>query len=497
MEQSAQGRTKSLTDVKGDRYALQSVAIAILAFGALWWYNGNLKQSVLWLTGISGFVSVFMLFVYRLEWYYLLLVGLIPISVDFAVAGDAKMNFPAEGLLAMAVPVLWLFNKRFRAALSEGLEHPLFKFMLLLIVVQFITGLLGNYVDVSLKRVFINFLFMTGFFGIIRMTEKGERLLWPFLMYAIGLIPVMYFTLMNHVHYDFDPRVVFSICQPYFNDHTVYGACLAFIIPLLCIAVFQANRLGFSNWMRMIFAVVLLVVIASEILALSRAALLSIVVALLFYVLLRYRVSFRALIAGLLLIGGVIAWFHEEIYDNVERNEAVSNDGELINHFSSVANVKSDASNLERINRWICAWRMFEDRPLTGFGAGTYQFEYNRYQTVANKTYISTNAGDRGNAHSEYLSALSESGIGGFVMWVLIVFGSIFFGMKNHYLVKDERLKRINLGVLLGLITYYFHAVFNAFLDQSKMAFLVYTSLGIIVWINMKITHESASKTEI
>lgn len=36
-------------------------------------------------------------------------------------------------------------------------------------------------------------------------------------------------------------------------------------------------------------------------------------------------------------------------------------------------------------------------------GAGTYQFNYSVYQLNEEKTYISTNLGDKGNAHSEYL----------------------------------------------------------------------------------------------
>ncbi|MBI3238993.1 MAG: hypothetical protein HYZ43_09170, partial [Flavobacteriia bacterium] len=101
---------------------------------------------------------------------------------------------------------------------------------------------------------------------------------------------------------------------------------------------------------------------------------------------------------------------------------------------------------------------------------------------------------DRGNAHSEYLAFLSETGIIGFIGFVALMLASLYYGMQNHYRITDPFLKRLNLGVLLGLITYYFHAVFNSFLDQNKMAFLVYASLGVIVWINLTL-HNGAEKT--
>ena len=128
---------------------------------------------------------------------------------------------------------------------------------------------------------------------------------------------------------------------------------------------------------------------------------------------------------------------------------------------------------------------MFEDKPLVGFGPGTYQFEYNQFQTLKNKTYISTNSGDRGNAHSEYLTYLSENGIVGFILFIVLVFTTIYFGMQNHYQLTPGILKMVNLGVLLGLTTFFFHGIFNMFNDQIKMASLVYTSLGVIVWINL------------
>ena len=87
----------------------------------------------------------------------------------------------------------------------------------------------------------------------------------------------------------------------------------------------------------------------------------------------------------------------------------------------SAANVTTDASNLERINRWDCAYQMFKKKPVLGFGPGTYAFEYAPFQDPENLTIISTNFGDMGNAHSEYLSALSESGIIGLLLFISIV----------------------------------------------------------------------------
>lgn len=474
-------------------YAIQVLAVLCVATLLLagWQYFGSFTTASFYLILTCCTIIVFGLLIYATRNYYLAVVGLIPLSVEAGLFGGAKLSLPSEGLLFIGI-ITWLyFNRSYLNGFREVIRHPVVIMIGLLFLVELFASLLSNHMDVSLKRMFIHLLFFLGFFVTIQSFRDGKELSAPFLAYAIGLIPVMILTMLTHAHYNFEPRVVFSICQPYYNDHTIYGACLAFLLPMLFIFLYNYRKMGWNR--RIFFGLLLLTlfILISEIFALSRAALLSLLAAGVFYLLLRYRVSFRNFLLG---IAGVLAlvWvFSDAIYATVEQNESVSNDGELVNHFSSVANVKNDASNLERINRWICAYRMFEEHPFIGFGPGTYQFEYNRYQTLSNKTYISTNLGDRGNAHSEYLAFLSETGIFGFLSFLGVVLLSLFYGMQNHYRLKDELLKKINLGVLLGLITYYFHGVFNSFLDQSKLAFLFFAAVGVIVWINLRLKHET------
>lgn len=474
-------------------YIVQVLAVLCIAAILLagWWYWGSFTTASLYFTLTCCAVIIFGLLIYASRWYFLALVGLIPISLDAAVFGGAKLSLPSEGLLLGGIMVWLYFNRSYLNGFRDVLRHPIVVLFGLLFLTELFSALLSDYVDVSLKRLFIHVLFFLGFFVTIQSFRTTKELREPFLAYAIGLVPVMILTLITHANYNFAPQVVFSICQPFYNDHTVYGACMAFVLPMLFILISGYRKMELTKRKRNWLIALTLLILISEILALSRAALLSLIVAMLFYLLLRYRVTFRNLLLGIAGLLTIVWIFSNDIYSAVERNESVSNDGELVNHFSSVANVKNDASNLERINRWICAVRMFEEHPVLGFGPGTYQFEYNRYQTVSNKTYISTNRGDRGNAHSEYLAFLSESGILGFVLFLAIVLLGLYYGMQNHYALKNDFLKRINLGVLLGLVSYFFHGIFNSFLDQSKLAFLFFAALGIIVWINRRLKDET------
>src|SRR5687767_8132862 len=83
---------------------------------------------------------------------------------------------------------------------------------------------------------------------------------------------------------------------------------------------------------------------------------------------------------------------------------------------------------LQSLNRWSAAFNMFEERPFFGWGPGTYSFRYALFQLSAHKTIISTNAGDKGNAHSEYIGPLAESGVLGLLTFLGIVGAVIYTG---------------------------------------------------------------------
>jgi O-antigen ligase len=154
-------------------------------------------------------------------------------------------------------------------------------------------------------------------------------------------------------------------------------------------------------------------------------------------------------------------------------------------HVQSISNITNDDSNLERMNRWSCAWRMFLRKPVFGWGPGTYMFQYAPFQMVREKTVISTNMADRGNAHSEYLGPLSESGFLGMLSFIAIVVVTLVSGFNTYWKLKERKHKILILSVILGLITYYVHGVLNNFLDTDKASAPFWGFTAIIVALDI------------
>jgi O-antigen ligase len=128
---------------------------------------------------------------------------------------------------------------------------------------------------------------------------------------------------------------------------------------------------------------------------------------------------------------------------------------------------------------------MFKEKPVFGYGPGTYMFQYAPFQLTKDRTIISTNAGDAGNSHSEYLGPLSESGLLGLLTFLLITIVVIYTGVKTYSRTKDQRLRMIVLGALIGLVTYYFHGTMNNFLDTDKASVPFWGFTAAIVAIDL------------
>jgi O-antigen ligase len=267
---------------------------------------------------------------------------------------------------------------------------------------------------------------------------------------------------------------------PFFKDHTIYGAILALVLPLAISMFFFKKTNPLEKTGLFVLVGVLLV---GLFFSYTRAAWLSVFGALIIWLLiyLRIKLNYLLSVGAIALIG--IFTFWDQIQMELARNEEVHTTEEFGTRLQSAANVSTDASNLERINRWACAIEMFKERPLLGFGPGTYIFEYAQFQEPENLTIISTNFGDLGNAHSEYLGALSETGILGLLSFLVLVSIIFFSGIRLYYKIDkhDQTTRAIVLSCVLGLSTYFIHGFLNNYLDTDKASIPIWGVCAIFI----------------
>lgn len=421
---------------------------------------------------------VFLAFVMGAERLWWLVIGLVPLSINTELFFDSPvgMYLPTEPLLLgyLVLSVLYFLKRPLE---KPYVYHPISMLVILYFGWMFITVVASSSPWVSVKSFTAHMWFVVPvlYLGgvLLRKPENRNRFL---VTYLTGFGLVVVYTFIRLVSYGFPDKESQWMMQPFIKDHTLLGAILGLVLPYVYLRCFEQSL----QWSKRVVWVTL-AVLATIVLIFtySRAAILSLAVAGGLYVLIRLRISFRYLLSAGILIGCILLWNQDALIQRLSSNQAESS-GQVMENIESISNISTDASNLERINRWNSAIEMWRERPVFGWGPGTYQFVYAPFQKSSDLTIISTNEGDVGNAHSEFLGTLSESGTPAFILLILLVLTSIGTAYKNVGKLKG-RDRLVLIGVLLGLVAYFTHGVLNNFLNSDKVSVLIWGFIAIII----------------
>jgi O-antigen ligase len=310
-------------------------------------------------------------------------------------------------------------------------------------------------------------------------------------LYCTSLLVVIGYTIIGHAENGWTQKSAHWVMFPFYNDHTAYAAAIALFIPPM--VAFTRDRYT-SIQERFSAGFIIVVFLTAIVLSYTRAAWLSLLVALSTFIVYYFRIKFYKVLLILIGLLSAFFFFKSDIFMKLEKNRQDSAT-DLNKHIQSISNISTDASNLERINRWNSAIRMWEQKPFWGWGPGTYQFNYAPFQKSSEMTIISTNAGNMGNAHSEYIGPLAEEGVLGMLAVIAIVVTLFYRGSVLYSKAKDPQIRRLTLGILLGLLTYFIHGILNNFLDTDKLSVPVWAFIAMIV--SMDIYHRPPQEKKI
>lgn len=443
------------------------------------------SEMLIWL--IPAALAIIVLAIVSLESLLLLTLFLTPLSLQLSyLSGEAPfdLSLPTEPIMAFLLLVTifkLIVTREFSARL---LRHPVTILIGLYLVWTAITACFSTLPLISFKTLAYRMWFIAGFYLISGQLFFKEGFKRKFIIaYSLGLAVVVFYFLVRSGQAGFlNQKFAHSACYPFFKDHTSFGAAMAFLLPPLIVMSFQRSK---TLLLRILLPLFVLLFVAGFIFSYSRAAWVSLIVAFAAMFVLSLRMPKRVLFlsSAVLLVIIVLSsgWIWEKMDSTTEDSSA-----DLGQHLRSASNISTDQSNLERINRWKCALKMFVAKPVAGWGPGSYQFEYAPFQKAEDRTIISTDFGDAGNSHSEYLGTLSESGLPGALLFVLICIAVISAGIRIWYSGQRTESSYFALAVLTGLFTYMIHGLMNSFLDSDKIASLWWGFIAILVAMDIQ-----------
>ncbi len=442
-----------------------------------------MTKDIYWSLLFPVAILILLFYIVSLDKVLLLIVFLTPLAIniqDFEFG--VGVSLPTEPLM-FGVLILFVFKLLNHSGYDSRIfRHPVSLAIMFQLLWMLITSITSDIPLVSFKYLLSRLWFVVPFYFVGIMLFKKTRNIKLFdWLYVISLIIVIIYTTYNHAKHGFDEEAGHWVMNPFYNDHTAYGAILAMFIPVFLGFTFSRD---YKRLWRFISFGVFGILVVALILSYSRAAWISLAGATGVFILIMLRVKFKYVLLTAVILAAIFFSFQFEILDTLEKNKQDSSQ-DFVEHMQSMSNITSDASNLERINRWQSAIRMFEDRPFFGWGPGTYQFVYAPYQRSKEMTIISTNAGDMGNAHSEYIGPLSEMGVIGMLAVLAVVITSLVTGFRVYKYAENREVKLISLITIIGLTTYLLHGLLNNFLDTDKLSVPFWGFIGILVALDL------------
>lgn len=434
-------------------------------------------------------IALFVLFILivRTDIYLLLTTFLVPLSIPLTdIAGGVGGSLPTEPLIAILM-VFTVFKLMAGYTFDwKFIKHPLSLFILGGLIWMGVSTYFSEIPMNSIKFWIIRFMYVLTFYFLLGHFFKDNKRINQFLWALLSSTTLLViYTTVRHAGEGFVRTHSYYISEPFFMDHGIYAAAVAFLFPVALFFIINGFSLGISRAMRIGVVFMFFFIVMGLVFSFTRAAWVSLAGALAFFALLKLRVKFYHLLIALVLAGGYVYKSWEALSFQLEGNTKGSDD-DIAVHVKSISNIKTDPSNMERVNRWSCAIEMFKERPLVGFGPGTYTQLYGSYQKTSELTIISTFTGDLGNVHSEYFAALSEMGIVGLLMWLCMIGASVYYGMEIYYKSNNPKHKTLALIAILGLLTYFIHAFLNNYSEFDKIAVPMWGFLAILTRLSLE-----------
>lgn len=364
--------------------------------------------------------------------------------------------------VSVAVTVVW-FLRQIRTGRVTLRWNPIFVPMCAfaaLNIVQCLPGMSGyphatrSYLLLNVSYALVCFLLTQ----VLDRTTHLRRLGVTFAIYGFGV--ALFAVLQNlssptKLYWLRTPRFSGWIYGPYVN-HNHYAGLMEMLVPIPLVFAFSRYAHGRKKWLAVSAAAFMG---ASVFLSGSRGgmAALAVEMAIFFWLLFRERTRNRvALLLGAFFLVTVVSILY-------------TGGSEVSSRVSTLADFKHpDVSADMRLKIAGDTLRMFQAHPLTGWGAGTFADIYPQFRSFYTESFVNA-------AHNDYLQALAETGLAGFVILLWFLITALSSALRKTKNWPSDVNGIVSLAALLGISGILVHSLVDFNLEIPANAMLFYT----------------------
>ncbi len=444
--------------------------------------NASLLLDKVYLAVIPVGLLVGLFAIHNVKLLYYLFFFLLPFSVEVELPGGFGTNLPSEPFMIFLMGIcLLLIIKNLNTIPKKLFLHPISLLVYAHIGWMLFTVVFSTHPFISLKFFLAKLWYIFPFYImplILLRKESDYRKLFSFL--GAGVFIAIAYIWIRHAQEGFSFASSNTVVRPIFRNHVDYAIMLLLFLPFMCYMTWSNRK------HRLLKYVGIIILLAAIYLTYTRAAQLSVVIAILALIMLRMQLSKYAI--GLAIIGGIILVTFL-CTDNRYLDFAPDFEKTIVHKkFDNLVEATTkmqDISTVERFYRWIAGFYMIAEKPLVGYGPSTFYSEYQSHTVTSYKTYVSHNP-EKSGMHNYYLMTAAEQGIPGLLILLAMIFSVIIYGEWGIARIVDQKRKWLLSAATVAFILTNVVLLINDLLEADKVGPLYFLNMAIIVLLTTK-----------
>ncbi len=408
---------------------------------------------------------------------YLFLFMALPFSTELELPGGVGLDFPTELILIVITAVgLFLGLSYSKRIASHYFTHPIS----LLLICQFawigLTTITSTETTISVKYILAKSWYIIPFYGFsfFALKQKSDFLKHIGIL-LIGVCLACLYVWYNHAQSGFAFAEINRSVYPIFRNHVNYACLVLFTLPFLWLYIQESS----SKYKPLLIALCLFFM-ASIFFSYTRAAIGAVFIGVTASYIFKYRLALPAIVLSLIIATLVTVHLirnNEFIQYAPDYDKTISH--QKFNDLIDATAKGQDISTMERAYRWVAGVYMVKEKPIVGFGPGSFYSNYKEYAITAFKTYVSNNP-EKSTIHNYYFLLLVEQGIIGLLLFLSICIVAILRGQYLYHRL-DGFEKQLVMASLICLIMVLTINVINDMVESIKTGSFFFLSLAFIV----------------
>lgn len=419
---------------------------------------------------------------------FYLLFAVLPFTVEYNFPNGLGIDIPAEPLMMLIAALsVGMIVVRAHSIPSRYVLNPISLLLLLHLVWIVFASIYSHDVIRSAKFILAKLWFIIPFYALPFWFLKSEKQILSWIkILLISVTTACIYVWINHAPSGFSFQEINHAVHPVFRNHVNYAGMLLVTIPFFWVYL---STKSLSKLAKLCLYTLGLFLVISIVFSYTRAAMISLLLGVASSIVIHYKLLRPLLIVGMI---GTVVVVCSLIQDNQFINYAPDYE-RTISHqrFDNLIEATAkgeDISTMERAYRWVAGGYMVQDRPLTGFGPGTFYTAYEAYTLSIFSTYVSHNP-DQSTIHNYFFLILVEQGVFGLIIFVWLCLYALTRGEAlYHYYYGFKR--RLVLAATVLLIMILLMNLINDMVESLKVGSFFFISLFIIAKYDMEMREE-------